>query len=235
MVGKVAAISYHLFRTATSSAQYKIVPTTTMGLVQSLNTTNSHFAMAVFTLVSQGRLPTICRWAFRQLFDLRGCATQGLDGRLGAKTRLETSFSKHRAVFLVATRALPPTFPSSKARLQSHRPPYKFIIMATRKRANSKRGSSAEPERAQAIQSPLNSLTSPMSKIPHGSRFPLLVVSSLTLSYSLYTIAAPYTSGDLSTVSAHRDKTYEVAFFLVWRALELSIGWYEGFDSKSAW
>ena len=45
------------------------------------------------------------QFAIQIIIGLRGCATQGLDGRLGAKTRLATSFSKHWATFLVATRA----------------------------------------------------------------------------------------------------------------------------------
>ena len=109
--------------------------------------------------------------------------------------------------------------------------------MATRKRANSKRGPSVEPERAQAAQPSTNPPASnvpasQISKIPENFRLPLLVTSSLFFSYVLYSFAAPYTSGDLATVSGHRDRVYEIVFFLLWRAVELSVGWYEGFDSK---
>ena len=110
--------------------------------------------------------------------------------------------------------------------------------MATRKRAGSKRGASAEPERSQIAQVAQNLPEVPEvsevlpSKLPEQAQFPLLVTLSLLASYGLYTVTSPFTSGDLSTVSAHRDKSYEVLFFLIWRALELGVGWYNEFDSK---
>ena len=113
--------------------------------------------------------------------------------------------------------------------------------MATRKRAGSKRGASAEPERSQLaeaaakVQEQLPEIPEIRAESPaiyDGIRFPALVAASMVVSYFLYTLTSPFTSGDLSTVSAHRDKSHEVLFFLAWRAAELGIGWYANYDSK---
>lgn len=104
--------------------------------------------------------------------------------------------------------------------------------MPPRKRAGSKRGASAsvEPESSQVVpELPPSPQT---GKIPPQARFPALVLLSLLISYTLNTVASPFTSGDLASISAHRDTIYEVAFFLSWRAVELGVGWYNGFDSK---
>ena len=110
-------------------------------------------------------------------------------------------------------------------------------IMATRKRTNSKRGPPTEHEDQSvipaAVASKLPKLsTSPRNGLSESSSFPLLVVLSMGLSSALYAFSSPFTSGDLSTVSAHRDQWGEVAGLLAWRATELAVGWYGGFDSK---
>ena len=73
----------------------------------------------------------------------------------------------------------------------------------------------------------------PTSKLPPQIRFPLLVVLSLTISSSLYSLVSPFTSGDLATVSRSRDNWLEIVGFLSWKATELAIGWYGGFDSTN--
>ena len=62
-------------------------------------------------------------------------------------------------------------------------------------------------------------------------RFPLLVVLSLTISSLLYSLISPFTSGDLATVSRSRDNWWEIAGLLGWKATQLAVGWYGGFDS----
>ena len=113
--------------------------------------------------------------------------------------------------------------------------------MATRKRAGSKRAASVEPERSQAaaVAAKLPEALPPVPRvkstdfgIPAQAQYPAVVLSSLVISYLLYTITSPFTSGDLATVSTHRDAVSEVALFLSWRAAELAIGWYNGYDSR---
>ena len=72
------------------------------------------------------------------------------------------------------------------------------------------------------------------SKIPAALRFPLLVILSMAMSSFLYASASPFTSGDLSNISAQRDQWWEVAGLLGWRAFELAIAWWGGYDSKDA-
>lgn len=68
--------------------------------------------------------------------------------------------------------------------------------------------------------------------IPTAFQFPALTFLSMSLSSLLYATVSPYTSGDLSTVSAHRDAWVEVGGLLAWRAIELAASWYEDFDCK---
>lgn len=72
------------------------------------------------------------------------------------------------------------------------------------------------------------------SKLPAQVRFPLLVVLSLTISSFLYSLVSPFTSGDLATVSKSRDNWWEIVGLLVWKATQLAVGWYGGFDSMNA-
>ena len=69
--------------------------------------------------------------------------------------------------------------------------------------------------------------------LPEALRFPLLVILNITLSAVLYTVASPYTKGDLATVSGHRDQWWEIAALLGWKAVELAVGWWGGYDSES--
>jgi len=71
----------------------------------------------------------------------------------------------------------------------------------------------------------------PNSKFPPRARFPLLVLLSMVLSSFLYSIASPFTSGDLAAVSHTRDSWYEVSALLGWKVAQLAVGWYGGYDS----
>ena len=120
--------------------------------------------------------------------------------------------------------------------ISSHSLDLNHHIMATRKRAGSKRGASVEPERSQIAQVASKLPERPPEVSPPDMkdrlRFPVLVATSLLTSYLLYTFSSPFTSGDLATVSAHRDAFHEVAVFLAWRTVELGIGWYAEYDSE---
>ena len=65
-------------------------------------------------------------------------------------------------------------------------------------------------------------------------RFPLLVLFSLALSSLLYSLVSPFTTGDLAAVSRSRDNWWEIAGSLGWKATQLAIGWFGGFDSRNA-
>ncbi|KAI9803652.1 MAG: hypothetical protein M1833_000564 [Piccolia ochrophora] len=72
--------------------------------------------------------------------------------------------------------------------------------------------------------------------IPQPLRFPVLVLASLALSSLFYSLAAPYTGGELASVSRSLNSWWEVGGLVGWRAVELSIGWwleYDGIDLAS--
>ncbi|KAL9101849.1 MAG: hypothetical protein Q9163_002933 [Psora crenata] len=73
--------------------------------------------------------------------------------------------------------------------------------------------------------------TPPAPNVPAPLHFPLLAAMNMVISSFLYASVSPYTSGDLSTVSAHRDQWWEVAGLLAWRAAELAVGWWGGYDT----
>ncbi|KAL9127258.1 MAG: hypothetical protein Q9217_003817 [Psora testacea] len=102
-----------------------------------------------------------------------------------------------------------------------------------RKRIGSKHGVSGEPDQPVAAKLPQlpEMPASPASKIPAPLQFPSLIAMSMVMSFFLYASASPYTSGDLSTVSAHRDQWWEVAGLLGWRATELGVGWWGEYDT----
>ena len=53
------------------------------------------------------------------------------------------------------------------------------------------------------------------------------------LSSFLYTFASPFTRGDLAVVSNTRDEWWEVFVLLGWKAAQLAVSWYGGYDSTS--
>ncbi len=95
-------------------------------------------------------------------------------------------------------------------------------------KAAPKRSAPEAADQQVAIQAPI-----PKSYVPEPFRFPLLVILNITLSAGLYTAASPYTKGDLATVSGHRDQWWEIAALLSWKAVELAVGWWGGYDSES--
>lgn len=63
--------------------------------------------------------------------------------------------------------------------------------------------------------------------------FPLLVVISLTLSSTFYSLASNFTAGDLSSVSRSLDEWWKVLGLLGWKSAELAVGWWCEYDSMS--
>ena len=80
-----------------------------------------------------------------------------------------------------------------------------------------------------ALQSP----PEPSSKLPSFLQFPLLAITSLSLSSLVYTLAGQYFAGDLGKVSRNLTDAREIAALLAFRTLELSIGWYGNYDGIS--
>ena len=96
-----------------------------------------------------------------------------------------------------------------------------------RTKAAAKRSAPEPAEQQVALQAPI-----PKSIVPEPLRFPLLVALNITLSGILYTLVSPFTKGDLATVSAHRDQWWEIIALLSWKAVELAVGWWGGYDSE---
>jgi len=71
------------------------------------------------------------------------------------------------------------------------------------------------------------------SQLPAALRFPLLVTLSLTLSSLLYSFSSDFTAGDLATVSRSLNKWSEVGGLLAWKTIELGVGWWGEYDSKT--
>jgi len=90
-----------------------------------------------------------------------------------------------------------------------------------------------QPTRSNAPATELpKSYFSPTSKIPAPLRFPLLVLISLTSSSLLYSLASEYTAGDLSSVSKSLNGWWEITGLLGWKATQLAVGWWGGYDSQ---
>ena len=70
----------------------------------------------------------------------------------------------------------------------------------------------------------------PESSFSGTLHFPALVLLSLTLSATLYTVASNFTAGDLSSVSRRLDDWWEVAALVGWKTAQLAVGWWGGYD-----
>ena len=61
-------------------------------------------------------------------------------------------------------------------------------------------------------------------------RFPAIVLLNYILSSAGYSVAAFFTAGDLSSVSARVEEWWKVAGLLAWKAIELAVGWWGEYD-----
>ena len=75
-------------------------------------------------------------------------------------------------------------------------------------------------------------VNAPKPKAPGILYFVPLAALSLTLSAALYSAAANFTTGDLSTVSRSLDGWWEIAGLVGFKVAELGIGWWLGYDGK---
>jgi len=71
------------------------------------------------------------------------------------------------------------------------------------------------------------------SRIPSALRFPLVVISSFTLSSLLFSIVAEVTAGDLAAISKHTESWVEITGLLGWKVVQLAVCWFQGYDGMS--
>lgn len=71
-----------------------------------------------------------------------------------------------------------------------------------------------------------------VSKIPGWVRFPLVVLTSFSLSATLYSVAADYTGPELAAVSRNLTETWQIGVMVAWKLAELSIAWYACYDCE---
>lgn len=102
----------------------------------------------------------------------------------------------------------------------------RYRVTMVRTRHGSKGAIASGPPATLPAASP-----APTSKVPSQIRFPLLVLLSMGLSSFLYAVASPLTTGDLSVISRTHDEWWEIAVLLGWKAGQLAVGWYGGYDS----
>ncbi|KAI9703610.1 MAG: hypothetical protein M1836_007380 [Candelina mexicana] len=81
-----------------------------------------------------------------------------------------------------------------------------------------------------AVAVPRSPTFAPNSNLPGSLRFPLLVILSLTLSASLYTLAADFSGGELAGISRTLNEWWEAVGLMGWRSIELGVGWWGGYD-----
>ena len=106
----------------------------------------------------------------------------------------------------------------------SRSPPSK---LATPVKALSRRSPPSSP-----VSATYNAIADPVrkSQIPAALRFPLVVVSSFTLSSVLFSIVAEVTAGDLAAISKHTESWVEISGLLGWKVVQLAVCWFGGFD-----
>lgn len=72
--------------------------------------------------------------------------------------------------------------------------------------------------------------TRPTSGLPAQVRLPLVVLLNFSFSFLLSSVAAVLSGHELGTVSRKDPDLTQAFAFLLWRAIELGIGWYLGYD-----
>ncbi|KAL4885091.1 hypothetical protein BJY04DRAFT_181363 [Aspergillus karnatakaensis] len=69
-------------------------------------------------------------------------------------------------------------------------------------------------------------------QIPSPARFVLVIISSLLLSSTLFTVTSPVTLGSLGRVSRHLEEWWEVGGLMAWKTVEVGLAWILGFDAR---
>lgn len=71
-----------------------------------------------------------------------------------------------------------------------------------------------------------------VERIPSCARLLLVVVSSLALSSTLFTLTSRITLGELRFISKHLEEWWEVWGLVAWKAVEVGLAWVLGFDGE---
>ncbi|OJJ00448.1 hypothetical protein ASPVEDRAFT_127307 [Aspergillus versicolor CBS 583.65] len=71
-----------------------------------------------------------------------------------------------------------------------------------------------------------------VERIPSPARLLLVVVSSLALSSTLFTLTSRITLGELRFISRHLEEWWEVWGLVAWKAVEVGLAWVLGFDGR---
>ena len=72
--------------------------------------------------------------------------------------------------------------------------------------------------------------TRPTSSLPGQVRLPLVILMNFSFSFLLSSVAAVLSGHELGTVSRKDPDLLQAVAFLLWRVVELGIGWYLGYD-----
>jgi hypothetical protein len=72
--------------------------------------------------------------------------------------------------------------------------------------------------------------TRPTSSLPAQVRLPLVILLNFSFSFLLSSVAAVLSGHELGTVSRKDPNLIQAFALLLWRAIELGIGWYLGYD-----
>src|SRR5262249_53089100 len=72
--------------------------------------------------------------------------------------------------------------------------------------------------------------TRPTSSLPAQVRLPLVILLNFSFSFLLSSVAAVLSGHELGTVSRKDPDLLQAFTFLLWRVVELGIGWYLGYD-----
>ncbi|KAL2827081.1 hypothetical protein BDW59DRAFT_171607 [Aspergillus cavernicola] len=71
-----------------------------------------------------------------------------------------------------------------------------------------------------------------VEQIPSLARFFLVIISSLALSSTLFTLTSRVTLGELGHVSKHFEEWWEVGGLMGWKAVEVGLAWMMGLDGR---
>ncbi|KAL4918521.1 hypothetical protein BDW62DRAFT_62262 [Aspergillus aurantiobrunneus] len=69
-----------------------------------------------------------------------------------------------------------------------------------------------------------------VEQLPSPVRFFLVIISSLALSSTLFTLTSSITLGELGLISKHLEEWWKVWGLMAWKAIEVGLAWTLGFD-----
>ncbi|RDW86350.1 uncharacterized protein DSM5745_02992 [Aspergillus mulundensis] len=104
--------------------------------------------------------------------------------------------------------------------------------MVTPRKKEVAASSSPKKSYAEVAKAPPTPRKSAIERIPSVARFFLVIISSLALSSTLFTLTSAITLGELGRVSRHLEEWWEVGGLMAWKAVEVALAWTLGFDGR---